>query len=152
MAFDLHDDEPPNRLTNALRIIWIIPALVIVIFIQIAAMVIVLIAWFAILITGAFPRGMFDFAVRASRMSQRVTAYGLLTTDAYPMFDGSEPVSTLPPGDRRLGRLRRRWVRIWSPAPAALHATHGLIRLVPRPGCRQSRYRDYGRPVAGRRR
>ena len=103
VAFDLHDDEPPNRLTNALRIIWIIPALVVVIFIQIAAMFVTLFAWFAILITGAFPRGMFDFAVRAQRMSVRVTAYSFLATDAYPMFDGSEPVSTLPPGDRALG-------------------------------------------------
>ena len=56
MAFDLRDDEPPNRLTNALRIIWIIPALIIGVFIQIGAMVVTLIAWFAIVITGAYPR------------------------------------------------------------------------------------------------
>jgi hypothetical protein len=103
VAFDLRDDEPPNRLTNALRIIWMIPALIVAIFVQIGAMVVTLIAWFAIVITGAYPRGLFDFAVRAMRMSQRVTAYGLLATDAYPMFNGSEPVGVLPPGDQAAG-------------------------------------------------
>lgn len=105
VAFDLRDDEPPNRLTNALRIIWMIPALIIAFFIQIGAMVVTLIAWFAIVITGAYPRGLFDFAVRAMRMSQRVTAYGLLATDAYPTYDGSEPVGVLPPGDPPAGAL-----------------------------------------------
>jgi hypothetical protein len=103
VAFDLRDDEPPNRLTNALRIIWIIPALIVGMFIQIGAAVVSLIAWFAILFTGAYPRGMFDFAVRAMRMSVRLNAYGFLATDAYPMYNGSEPVGTEPPGDHSLG-------------------------------------------------
>ena len=103
VAFDLRDDDPPNRLTNALRLIWIIPAVIIGYVIQIGATVVLVIAWFAILFTGKFPRGMFDFSVRATRMAMRLSAYGMLTTDVYPKYDGSEPVSTLPPGDREVG-------------------------------------------------
>src|SRR6266508_3644212 len=55
VAFDLRDDDPPNRLTNALRIIWVIPALIVGYVIQIGAAVVLIIAWFAILITGAYP-------------------------------------------------------------------------------------------------
>ncbi len=93
MAFDLRDDDQPNRLTNALRLIWIIPAVIIGYVIQIGATVVLVIAWFAILFTGTFPRGMFDFSVRATRMAMRLSAYGMLTTDVYPTYDGSEPVS-----------------------------------------------------------
>ena len=100
VAFDLQDDDPPNRLTNALRIIWIIPAFIISAVISIGALVVTVIAWFAILFTGQYPRGMFDFSVQATRMSQRVMAYGLLSTDVYPKYSGTEPVGVLPPGDQ----------------------------------------------------
>ncbi len=45
------------------------------------------IAWFAILLTGRYPKGLFDYVVGVSRWSLRVTAYAfLLTTDKYPPF------------------------------------------------------------------
>src|SRR3989338_6646569 len=45
-------------------------------------------AWFAILFTGKYPRGLFDFSVGYQRWSNRVNAYMLLMTDAYPPFHG----------------------------------------------------------------
>ncbi|MFC2052635.1 DUF4389 domain-containing protein, partial [Chloroflexota bacterium] len=64
-----------------------IPHYIILIFLYIAVVVCVVIAWFAILFTGRYPRGLFDFVVGVSRWSLRVDAYAfLLVTDLYPPF------------------------------------------------------------------
>ncbi len=64
-----------------------IPHYIILAFLGIAAFVCVVIAWFAILFTGRYPRGLFDFVVGVYRWSLRVEAYAfLLTTDRYPLF------------------------------------------------------------------
>jgi len=56
-------------------------------FLGIAAIVSIIIAWFAILFTGRYPRGLFDFVVGVFRWCLRVVAYAfLLTTDRYPPF------------------------------------------------------------------
>jgi hypothetical protein len=82
----IENDQPVNRLTNALRIIWIIPALIIGVVIFIAAFFVIVASWFAIVITGKHPRGMWDFSVKAMRYMMQLQAYGLLMTDAYPKF------------------------------------------------------------------
>ena len=47
----------------------------------------VVIAWFAILFTGRYPRGLFDYVVGVGRWGLRVIAYStLLVTDRYPPF------------------------------------------------------------------
>ena len=60
-------------------------------FLTIGAAVCVVIAWFAILFTGKYPKSLFDFVVGVQRWSLRVSAYAvLLITDRYPPFSLSE--------------------------------------------------------------
>ena len=56
-------------------------------FLSIGAIVAVIIAWFAILFTGRYPRGLFDFVLGVLRWGNRVVAYAfVLVTDQYPPF------------------------------------------------------------------
>jgi hypothetical protein len=64
-----------------------IPHYVVLFFLTIAAFVTVVIAWFAILFTGRYPRGLFDFVQGVMRWHNRVIGYALtLVTDRYPPF------------------------------------------------------------------
>jgi hypothetical protein len=64
-----------------------IPHYVVLFFLDIAAVVVVVVAWFAILFTGNYPRGMFDFVEGVIRWNVRVAAYAFtLVTDRYPPF------------------------------------------------------------------
>jgi Domain of unknown function (DUF4389) len=56
-------------------------------FLGIAAVVAIIVAWFAILFTGTDPRNLFDFVVGVLRWGNRVTGYAFaLVTDQYPPF------------------------------------------------------------------
>jgi Domain of unknown function (DUF4389) len=64
-----------------------IPHYIILFFLFIAAVICVIIAWFAILFTGRYPRSLFDFVVGVLRWGNRVGAYAfLMVTDRYPPF------------------------------------------------------------------
>jgi hypothetical protein len=68
-----------------------IPHYVVLLFLYIAAVVCVIIAWFAILFTGRYPRSLFDFVVGVQRWALRVVAYAfVLVTDEYPPFSLQE--------------------------------------------------------------
>ena len=76
-----------NRWMPLVKWILAIPHYIVIIFLAIAAIVCIIIAWFAILFTSRYPRGLFDFIVGVTRWSLRVGAYVfLLTTDRYPPF------------------------------------------------------------------
>jgi hypothetical protein len=85
----LYPDVPKdlNRWLPLVKWFLAIPHYFVLFFLGIAAFVCVVIAWFAILFTGRYPRGLFDFVVGVYRWSLRVAAYAfLLTTDRYPFF------------------------------------------------------------------
>ena len=90
----VHLDFPypdvPQELNRWLPLVkWFlaIPHYVVLFFLGIAALVAVVVAWFAILFTGRYPRGLFDFVEGVIRWSNRVTGYALiLVTDRYPPF------------------------------------------------------------------
>jgi hypothetical protein len=64
-----------------------IPHYVVLFFLDIAALVAVIVAWFAILLTGRYPHGVFDFVEGVARWHNRVIGYALtLVTDVYPPF------------------------------------------------------------------
>ncbi len=76
-----------NRWLPLVKWLLAIPHYIVLCFLGIAAVVCVVIAWFAILITGRYPRSLFDFVVGVLRWHLRVVAYAfLLATDRYPPF------------------------------------------------------------------
>jgi hypothetical protein len=76
-----------NRWLPLVKWLLVIPHLIVLLFLWIAAFVVVVVAWFAILLTGRYPRGMFTFVEGVLRWGQRVIAYAfLLVTDKYPPF------------------------------------------------------------------
>ncbi|MGN6174654.1 MAG: DUF4389 domain-containing protein, partial [Streptosporangiaceae bacterium] len=83
-------EEPASRLTTFFRGLMLIPHLFVLFFFEVAALVVTVIAWFAILITGRYPAGIFGFSERTLRYVARVTAYGFLLTDRWPDFGGGE--------------------------------------------------------------
>jgi hypothetical protein len=76
-----------NRWLPLVKWLLAIPHYVVLFFLGIAAVFAVIFAWFAILFTGRYPRGIFDFVEGVLRWGLRVQAYALLlATDRYPPF------------------------------------------------------------------
>lgn len=76
-----------NRWLPLVKWLLAVPHLVVLFFLYIAVVVVVIVAWFAILFTGRYPRPIFDYVVGLMRWGLRVNAYvALLVTDRYPPF------------------------------------------------------------------
>ena len=76
-----------NRWMPLVKWILVIPHIIVLIFVFIAVVFCSVFAWFAVLLTGRYPKGVFDFVEGFLRWSLRVNAYVfLLTTDEYPPF------------------------------------------------------------------
>lgn len=76
-----------NRWLPLVKWFLAIPHFIVLFFLAIGGFVAVIIAWFAILFTGRYPRGVFNYLVGVSRWALRVEAYAvLLVTDRYPPF------------------------------------------------------------------
>jgi len=81
-------EEEANRLTNALRFLWIIPAMIIAVVVCIGGAILGVVSWFAIIITGKHPRGMWEFMLKVVNYIVQLEAYAFLMTDEYPKFGG----------------------------------------------------------------
>jgi hypothetical protein len=76
-----------NRWLPLVKWLLAIPHYVVLFFLWIGAVIAVIIAWFAILFTGRYPRGLFDYVVGVIRWTNRVVGYAfVLVTDRYPPF------------------------------------------------------------------
>lgn len=76
-----------NRWMPLVKWFLAIPHYIVLAVLGVGAVFAVLLAWFAILFTGRYPRGLFDFVVGVARYALRVQAYvSLLVTDIYPPF------------------------------------------------------------------
>jgi hypothetical protein len=110
----VYKQDPPvkrNRLTVLFRALLVIPHYIWAFFYGLASFVVIVIAWFAILFTGRWPAGMYDFTAGFQRFVGRLTAYTYVIVDTYPPFDGGEhpdyPVQiVIPPRKPEYSRLK----------------------------------------------
>ena len=90
VALELEYPDAKQGLNRWLPLVeWFlaIPHWILLAFLWLAAFVCVIIAWFAILFTGRYPRGLFEFVLGVFRWTNRVVGYALLmVTDEYPPF------------------------------------------------------------------
>jgi hypothetical protein len=82
-----YEPETLNRWLPLVKWLLAIPHFVVLAFLSVGALVATFGAWFAVLVTGRYPRGIFRFVEGVLRWWQRVVAYAfLLVTDRYPPF------------------------------------------------------------------
>jgi hypothetical protein len=79
--------ENRNRLTVGLRFIWVIPALLYAFVIWIVGALAWIGGFFAVIVTGRWPDGLWRWVLRFERVQIRVSAYAYMLTDEYPPFD-----------------------------------------------------------------
>jgi hypothetical protein len=82
--------EGRNRLTTFFRYIVSIPWAIVAELYGIVAFIVAVIAWFALVFTGRYPQGLYDFNAGFLRMSSRYNSFYYLLTDAWPPFGGEE--------------------------------------------------------------
>ncbi len=87
LDYSYPDAAELNRWLPLVKWLFAIPHYIVLFFLNIGAFVAVIIAWFAILFTGTYPRGLFDFVTGVFRWNNRVVGYAYtLVTDEYPPF------------------------------------------------------------------
>jgi hypothetical protein len=93
VSFDAEYPAQPSRLLALATVAFLIPKVILIIphfivlyIIGIAAFFAFILAQFAVLFTGKYPRKFFDFIVGTQRWQARVNAYFLGLTDSYPPF------------------------------------------------------------------
>ena len=92
VAFEVEYPESSSRMLALLGVIFfikgllLIPHLIILYFLSIASFVVMYIGYWAVLITGKYPRGLFNFQVGVQRWNLRTTAWFAGWSDSYPPF------------------------------------------------------------------
>jgi Domain of unknown function (DUF4389) len=89
VTFEADYVEQRSRLTAFFRLILAIPLAIWLYLYGIVAAIAVVIAWFAIVLTGHYPKALYDFVAGFTRFLTRFTAYVVLLSDPYPPFGGS---------------------------------------------------------------
>ena len=120
-----------NRFLPLIKWLLAFPHYIALLFVLIGAAVVLLIAFFATIFTGRWPRGMFDYVAGTFRWTYRVYGYVYLLTDRYPPFSlGEEP--DYPIRDRdRVPRARR---PLAAAGPLAADPAVRVRRRSPAPG------------------
>jgi hypothetical protein len=85
-SVEVVDPGPRDRVSVAFRLILAIPHFIVLAFVMLAWCVTTIVAWFAILFTGEYPAGLYEFGVGSLRWLIRFQAYLLLLVDEYPPF------------------------------------------------------------------
>ncbi len=86
VTYEMRYSEEMGRWMPLVKWLLAVPHFIVLLFLFIAAYVVYFIAWFAILFTKRYPRGLFDFFVGVHRWNYRVGAYVGLLCDEYPPF------------------------------------------------------------------
>lgn len=80
-------EQDLNRWLPLVKWLLAIPHYIVLAVLALGAIFAIFVAWFAVLFTGRYPRGLFDYVVGVGRWALRVQAYAtLLVTDRYPPF------------------------------------------------------------------
>lgn len=95
ITYEADYNREPNRLTTFFRVILAIPWLIVGYIYAIVALVVLIIAWFALLILGRYPEWAYNFISGVVRFTIRLNAWVALQTDQFPPF-GLGPDPTYP--------------------------------------------------------
>ena len=117
VAFDVAYPERVSRLSTFFRILLAIPQLIVIYLLSMVLAVLSLVAWFAILFTGRYPKSFFEFSSGVMRWQANVIAYLALLRDEYPPFSwepGDYPLELTIERAERQSRIRLfiRWFAI----------------------------------------
>lgn len=87
VELDYLDAEQLNQFYPIIKWLLLIPHYIVIAVLGVITIPVLIIAWFAILFTGSYPRPLFNYVVGVGRYGLRISAYGfLLITDRYPPF------------------------------------------------------------------
>lgn len=136
IAFQADYVEPRSRLATFFRLLLLVPHAIALSLFSVAAYVVVIVAWFAIVITGRWPRGLYDFLAGYWRYATAVTGYAYLLTDEYPPFStelSSYPVRLdIGPPRERYSRSKAAFRPLLAIPVALIAYAFGLVAAI---GC-----------------